>query len=49
MKATVCEQLGLFIDNKSNHLVANQAITPLEFLKISQPSANNDRANVTGN
>jgi mannose-6-phosphate isomerase-like protein (cupin superfamily) len=42
----VSAQTGILINAGTQHYVANQSNTTLEFLVISQPSTQNDRMNV---
>jgi len=42
-KEVVGAQKGLLIAPQTNHFIANESSSKLEFLVISQPSTNNDR------
>ena len=45
-KITVTEQRGILINPKTKHFIANETTERLDFLVISQPTANNDRTTI---
>ncbi len=46
-KTILTAQKGLHIKLQTEHFIANETNTDIEFLVISQPSTNNDRTTVT--
>ncbi len=46
IKTIITEQKGILIEPKIKHYIANESNEQLDFLVISQPTTNNDRATI---